>query len=942
LKKLISFVAALLLLGVFVSAQDFGGIAGKIVDSEGAPLPGVNVTLSGSKIAMRSSVTSEAGNFRFINLPVASDYILKVELAGFRPVTREKLDVSYGRDITLNITLEQGIIEEEVTVIGQTPTIDTKRTQVGVNVTEEMIMSLPTARNPWVIMSLVPGMLISKEDVGGSEAGQQSDYTGHGSIAADQTWNIDGANITDNSALGGSPAYLNLASYEELQINYGNNDVKSQTGGVQLNFVTRRGGNNYSGMFFLDVSDEDWQSYNGTPELEALYPTYNPGISRVYLYGVNFGGPIIRDKAWFYGSYAIQDLNARNIDATTDSTWLVSGYAKFNAQVTSSTRAEFFLSYDNKLKWGRNDWFELGSAAPDLRWNQDGPGWIYKGEVEQMFGDLYLNAKAIVLDMAFYLRPYETSLGNPLTISYYPTYFVSGGLDDYGTTRTNFNVNVAGNYFVEEVLGGDHEIKFGVDYIVSTVTSYDYYQGNIYLYYYGEDDFFPTGDYWEGDVRRDVNLQYWLQRFSIFAQDTVTFGKLAINVGLRYDNETSRVKDQAVPASPLLPNLLPALEITELDPGQSWSVISPRLSLIYDLTGDGKNVIKLNLARYGSQEGFGMANFLNPMGWSGIGVYWQDENSDGIVTNNELYGEDADGNLVAPTADTILWAWGTNVENPTDLEPANRIDPDFNSPKLDEVTLSYEREIFSDFSARLELFYKKSHHDIWDRAMKLDGTLETTANYYNAGTEPVTGQTIWGRDEGYYYDYRTNYPKRHTKYMAAQIVLMKNLSNKWMMDASFTLSNWKSYYEDDYTDPHNLPYYNEGVTSWMNSRWQLKVSGLYQFPFGINAAMVFRAREGYVLEPFVNEYRPGYSTQKFYQGLRGDARLPAFYELDFRLEKVFQIFETARVVISADAFNALNSHIELNRDQQITSSRYDTVNKILNPRVFRFGIRFDF
>ena len=67
-----------------------------------------------------------------------------------------------------------------------------------------------------------------------------------------------------------------------------------------------------------------------------------------------------------------------------------------------------------------------------------------------------------------------------------------------------------------------------------------------------------------------------------------------------------------------------------------------------------------------------------------------------------------------------------------------------------------------------------------------------------------------------------------------------------------------------------------------------------------------------------------------------------FYELDFRVEKVFQIFDTAKVVISADAFNALNSHLELNRDQLITSSRYDTVNKILNPRVFRFGIRFDF
>jgi hypothetical protein len=941
-KKLITFTAILLLLGVFVSAQELGSIRGKIVDEDGIPLPGVSVTLTGSKIPMMNSATSAGGNFRFLSLPVANDYVLKLELGGFKTVTREQLDVGYGRDITLNIEMEIAALEEEVTVVGETPVIDTKKTQVGVNVTEEMIMSLPNARNPWVIMSLVPGMLISKEDVGGNEGGQQSSYTGHGSKGADQTWNIDGANITDNSALGSSPGYFNISSYEEMQINYGNNDVKSQTGGVQINLVSRRGGNNFSGNFYLDVTEEPWQSYNGTPELEELYPTYNPGIERVYLYGANFGGPIVRDKAWFYGSYGIQDINARNIDATTDSTWLMSGYAKLNLQITGSTRGELFFEYDNKLKYGRNDWFELGSCAPDLRWNQDGPGYIWKAELEQMFGNLYLNAKGMFINTAFYLRPYEETLGKPLTISYYPTYYVYGSLDDYGTTRTSSNLNVTGSYFAEEILGGDHEIKFGVDYLVSTVTSYDYYQGNIYLYYYGPDDYFPTGDYWEGEVRRDVLINYWMQRYSIFAQDTVTWGRLSINLGLRYDRETSKVKDQAVPGSPLLPDLLPALSITELDPGQAWTTFSPRFSLIYDITGDGKTVLKINLARYGSQEGFGMADFLSPMGWSGIGVYWQDMNGDGIVTNDELYGEDADGNLVTPSADSILWSWGTNIDNPTDLEPSNRIDPDYNSPKLDELTISLERELFTDFAARLEFFYKRSHHEIWDRAMLLDGTLETQDNYYTSGTEPVTGQTIWGRTEGYYYDYRTNYPNRNAKYLAGQIVLIKRLSNKWMLDASFTYSDWKRYYEGDYTDPHNIPYYDKGVNAWMNSRWQLKVSGLYQFPFGINAGWVFRAREGYVLDHYVKEYRPGIGQASFYKDVRGENRLPTFYELDFRLEKVFMLTERYRVIISADAFNALNNNHELNQDELITSDRFGTVNKILNPRVFRFGVRFDF
>jgi hypothetical protein len=317
-------------------------------------------------------------------------------------------------------------------------------------------------------------------------------------------------------------------------------------------------------------------------------------------------------------------------------------------------------------------------------------------------------------------------------------------------------------------------------------------------------------------------------------------------------------------------------------------------------------------------------------------------NGDELVTNNELFGEDADGNFVTPTVDTILWAWGTNVDNPTDTNPANKIDPEFSSPLLDELSISLEREVFTDFAARLEFFYKRAHNGIWDRNMMLDGTLETTDNYYNSGIEPNTGQTIWGRYEGFYYDYRTNYPNYNTKYIAGQIVLIKRLSNKWMLDASFTYADWKRYYEGDYTDPHNIWYYDKGVNAWMNSRWQFKVSGLYQFPFGINASWVFRAREGYVLDNYVTAYRPGYERQEFYDGLRGDNRLPAFYELDFRLEKVFQVGESSRVIISADAFNALNNHHELNRDQLITSQRFGTVNKILNPRVFRFGVRFDF
>ena len=294
LKKTIVLIAALfcwfLLVGSFASAQEFADLKGVIKDSEGLPLPGVSVSLTGTLIAPMLTTTSQAGHFRFVKLPVASDYVLRCELGGFKTYTQEEIVVTFNQDINLNITMELARLEEQITVVGEAPVIDTKKAQVGVNISEEMIMDLPTARNPWVLMELIPGMLVDKSDVGGNESGQQSDYFGHGSDDDDSTWSVDGANITDSSALGAAPAYLNLSSYESLQVNYGNNDVLAQTGGVQINFVTKRGGNRYSGTFYLDVEDIAWQSDNVSDDLKEL--GYSAaGINRFYLYGANFGVP---------------------------------------------------------------------------------------------------------------------------------------------------------------------------------------------------------------------------------------------------------------------------------------------------------------------------------------------------------------------------------------------------------------------------------------------------------------------------------------------------------------------------------------------------------------------------------------------------------------------------------------------------------------------------
>jgi hypothetical protein len=959
-----------------LSGQEFGAIKGVVKEANGYPLQGVAVTLTGSKIIKMSQVTKEGGNFRFLSLPVANDYSLKIELPGFKTVVHEQLAVDFGRDLNFEIIMEPSPISEEIVVQGKAPVIDTKRAQVGVNVGEEMIMSLPTARNPWVIMALVPGMLIDREDVGGNEGGQQSSYYGNGSAEDDNTWNIDGANITDNSALGAAPSYVNIASYEEIQVNYGNNDIKSQTGGVQVNIVSRRGGNRVSGMFYLDAEDKNWQANNVPPSLRNIGYTA-AGVNRVYLYGANVGGPLIRDKLWFFGSWGIQDIDKLTLSGSSDKTWLQSGYARVDFQPTPTTRINGFLEYDSKLKWGR-PMFGYTEQDADTLWNQTGPGYLWKGELEQTSGNLYVDAKVIFTNAGFYLIPakgHRTADGSGpyFTLSQYPTRYLTGNTEDYGTNRNSIDLSANTTYFAEKFLGGNHEFKFGVDYMTATTTSYSLYEGNIQLNYFGPDETMPTGQRWEAWLLRDYLVNDYFKRFSVYAQDTMTFGRVAINLGLRYDQESSIVKNLNIPASPWLPQYMPAVKIDEFNPGVKWKVLSPRFSLSYDLTGEGKDILKLAFARYGSQSGNNLADFINPVGWTEIDLYWQDLNGDGRVTSNELFGYDWDTGTLENPNDPAYWLYSSrtvNPEDPTSIAAKNKFDPHFNSPLLDELTVSYEKELFADFAARLEFFYKRRHREIWTQAMSGTGEIEGSDNYYLAGRDDSTGFDYYGRDRRFAYQYRTNHQKAFDRYLGGELVFTKRLSGRWMLNGSVTYSDWRRYYKGEYLGviddlsyrsiynlgPNNQAYFDGGVVApesggsgsegvYVNSRWSAKLSGLYVLPLGITLSGVVIARDGYPMRPYNIVNLPGIGDENIYGnpgGKFGDKRLPAFWIANFRVEKNVRVTDTSSVTLAFDAFNVTNSALSLKKEASLTASYYSRDLLILNPRVFRFGVRFNF
>ena len=515
------------------------------------------------------------------------------------------------------------------------------------------------------------------------------------------------------------------------------------------------------------------------------------------------------------------------------------------------------------------------------------------------------------------------------------------------------------------MLGGDHEFKFGVDYFKADSLTETLYPNQRASWI--EDKTDPINSYKEVWLVTDGITNVYFDRISAFIQDTVTFGKLTANVGLRYDREQGYHADTVGRGlsydgvtTDWMQTYLPALTVPggKVE-GSRYSVFSPRLSLSYDLTGDGKNLIKLAVARYGSTYGVSHGYDTWVLGLREIDVAWNDANNDLLPQLEEL-------TLGGPEN----WSyWNINEQDPTAVVSRNRYDPNYNSPLLDELTLSYEKAIGSDIGISISGFYKKRHNLRWSRGiLEADANgnpvrLDTTDNYYFGRTLTLPdGSTrdLYYRKEYPRGTYFTNDTESYQRYLGAQLVFTKKLANNWMADVSLSLQDWRNFYhKDSYiggTGWTNYDYFNEGVEApeptssgqsgvFVNSRWEFKINGLYQLPGGINLTAVFQSREGYVI-PYRTEvqFPNGVSWQYVYQGGKkiGDDRLPVFWMLNLGLEKTFRVSDRTNVTLLVNGYNVTNNNTTLQVNPTLGVSTTGQVNRILNAGNFQFGVRVNF
>ncbi len=1009
-------VLALLVGAIPALAQvQTGEITGRVSDDTGAVLPGATVTLTSPVLIQPQSATSsETGSFRFTLIPIGT-YSVKFELPGFKTVVREGIVVTIGFTAQVNQQLAISTVQETVTVSGESPIVDTKATTAKTSFDLESLQNIPSARDPWVMLQRVPSLSMDRVNVGGSQSGQQSSYISRGNTTTNNKWSLDGVDITDMSATGASPMYYDFDMLQEMQVTTGGADATQQTGGVGINFVTRSGTNRFKGSGRIYNVNDAFEADNVTDEIRAQGAGSGAPIQNINDFGFEVGGPIKRDKLWYWGSYGKQDVKVGvvnfykptptcrppgvpvgQIAATLGSTEAIRDCLATDLTVLDN--------YNVKLTWSaaRNNKFNFQNTwggkvrnardASDTRpietayrqknidktagnWGWDaGPVPIWKASDQHVVNDRML----IDIQYAHVGNNFTLTFQDPAQYDIQPRFDIASGVwarsfDESIFKRPMQSVDVTSSYFLPATLGGDHAFKVGYRWRTATGESISHTGGNAVARYANVAGANPNCALrFDGagaavydcnaDLYRDGYTKYNSPTHALYLQDTFSVKRFTLNLGVRWDRATDEALPGQVPANPLIPQIMPAINFPGLDGGVVWNDISPRLGMTYDITGTGKSVARASYSMYFGQVQPGQfAGQQISIGQVFVRYPWADLNGDTFVQANEL-------NIVAnPTKSAAF-----DPTNPTSYLSPGTIDPNLKNDRTREFVIGLQQELMRNLAVEANYVWRNYDQFTWTDRINWDSTnfqAFTLATPSNCGPTaicpPVTYYRATSAQPSPYI--RTNQPGRNRGYNGVELALIKRYSDRWAANVSFAWNDAIDYWDSlaGIEDPSNLENLNgasyapasagSGVDNvYNNAEWLFKSSGQYTTPlWEIGIAGSASVTQGY---PFpqqiaITSRGNALADDNTFLFPLGDVRLPNLFVADFRVDKAFN-FGGMRIIPSMDIFNLTNSSEILSRRRTQYSYNATTgvgsssttlppnnISSIIAPRVIRFGAR---
>jgi hypothetical protein len=896
-------------------------------------LPGVTVEATSPALIqkVRSVVTDDAGQYKIIDLRPGT-YTVTFTLAGFSTVRREGIVLEANFTAPVNAEMRIGTIEDTITVSGETPVVDVQSTMRRDVLTRDVLNALPTGRNYQSIGGTLPAVSMGRFDVAGSTSMQQGTLTVYGSLGSDFALEVDGMSVQSSLSSGSVPAvYHNDGAYQEMSYQLVGGTAESQTGGIRVNMIPKEGGNQFKAHAIGLFANTDLQSSNLTDELRARGIEIPAKLHRLYDTNASLGGPIKRDRLWFFSSVRVWAYNnfvanAVNPDGTqaVDDNLIEAYTNRLTYQVNQKNKIT--AMYDKLPKYRGHRELEFGGVEPKATVVQTVP----LGYNAQAKWTSTLTNKVLV-EAGYSTNYYGFKL------SYQPEVRRSSETDPYGDiakvdlirgTRRNAALQDFFQPFVKynivsavSYVTGSHAVKAGIQHGWANIRTSREVNGHLVQRY-------RNGVPDSVEVRNTpVNARSNLKAdLGLYVQDSWTVARLTVNPGLRFEYFHGEVPEQSAPPG----RFVPARHFDAIPNLPNWKNWAPRLGAAYDLFGQGRTAIKASIGKYLQQEATGYPERYNPMVFSSDIRTWNDLNGDDIAQDNEL----------GPTTNVNFGVRRTR--NP---------DPEIERSYQLLYNVGVQHELRRGVSVSVNYFRRGFYRLTWTDNLATthaDYTLITVPDPRGSGTLPVYNLR---RDKlGLIDELDTHSNENERTYNGFDVMVNARLGNGATLmggtstgrtrtvgcqadDPNWTSTTTTGLRFCDQTDL-DIPFLT-----------QFKLSGTYPLAYGIRLSGVFQSLPGeeISINYLVNRtIVPNLSQPQVTVRLNepGSEYLDRVNQLDFSVAKTFRIRQV-QLTPQVDLFNLLNVSPVVNQVNTFGPSLGRPL-RILDARLVRIGVQMEF
>ena len=685
------------------SAQAIGGT---VTDETGGVLPGVTVEARSPALIeqVRTAVTDGAGQYLITGL-VSGDYSVTFGLVGFSTTVREGIVLSAGFTANVDTQLAVGSVEETITVTGDAPTVDISNVQQHAAIDREIIDAIPSGKSFQNLAILIPGMVgdgvvgsTLAVDVGGQGGVNYQRLAIHGGESQDMMVQIDGMGVEAATRQGDSSnMFFADGNYSEYSIDYSGNSAEIESSGVRINMIPRDGSNSWATHLFTSFSAQGLQSNNVSDELVAqgIAKDQANRLSKLWFVNPAVGGPILRDRLWFWASHTSQrtdqfvanvfhDQNPSDLLYTPDfdrqaidDQLAQSTTLRLTAQATPRNKLTFF--YDNN--YNKRNRFLIGSTLsstlnvmPEAAVDSTIRVHVYQGTWTAPI------TNRLLIEAGVSLHPQHQNWRNTpdADVSLPGALLIPGNRAIRGMSSW-FSGTIFQDRFADtnaarasvSYVTGSHAFKFGMT--LTSVAENEHiesiqYQRFISLARFISPvdlvDFYATPSLVENNVPANLGL---------YAQDQWTIDRLTLNLGVRWDYFNASYPDHETGTSRFRP-------VSASFQGQQvvgFKDFQPRVGVAYDLFGNGRTALKASFGRYADRDSNTRAANINPADTNNVQRRaFLDFNANGLADCDPL-NPAPNGECVSPSDNLAFglpvintfydpsWAfgWGTRYSN---------------------------------------------------------------------------------------------------------------------------------------------------------------------------------------------------------------------------------------------------------------------------------------